>query len=227
MKVIPPPPKFPKPEQKAAAQAQFDLRKAYAFTAMSKRDADGYQRLKGPALAGHVRCPNTPKSMRLPYDRPTTTCVKGDPCACGKTVTVSPDMYPRERQTHAWGTTDWAAAYYRRSAIESTNAEIKTHRMNLRRGFTRVFGTIKNTMLFAFAFAGSNVMQLRTWHAVRCIPDPWAVALGETDLGDGAGINAKKTRTRRRTRTYTDVGVAPPPDDPPANSGDTYTEVTA
>lgn len=226
MKVIAPPPRFPSTDQKTAAQAEFDRRKAYAFTAMSKRDTDGYQRLKGPALAGHVRCPNVPKSMRLPYDRPTTTCVIGEPCACGKTVTVSPDMSPRERQTHAWGTTDWATAYYRRSAIESTNAEIKTHRMNLRRGFTRVFGTIKNTLLFAFALAGANVMILRTWHAVRNIPDPWAAALGETDLGDGANINTRSTRTRRRTHTYADIGVAPP-DDPPAPSGGTYTEVTA
>ena len=230
MKKIAPPPLFSKPEETAAARAAFDRRQAYAFTALSKRDTDGYQRLKGPALAGHVRCPNVPKSMRLSYDHPTTTCVKGEPCACGRTVTIAPDMYPRERQTHPWGTTDWAAAYYRRTAIESTNAELKTHRSSFRRGFTRVFGTIKNTMLFAFAIAGTNVMQLRAWHAVRRIPDPWAVALRETDLGDGADIETATVRARRqarRTHTYTNIGVAPPPDDGPAEPGGIDTEVTA
>lgn len=188
----------------------FDQRKPFQFMPLTKRDADGYQRFKGPAVAGHVRCPNTPKTMRLPYSVPTTACVKGEPCACGKTVTITPDMYPRERQDAAWGSTDWVTAYYRRVGIESFNAELKTHRLDLRRGFTRVFGRVKNAFLLAFAFAGVNVRILAAWHAKRRLSDPWGVALGEPAP---TPPTAPKTRTRRRTRTYTDL-APPDPGDP-------------
>lgn len=188
----------------------FDRWKPFQFMPLTKRDTDGYQRFKGPAVAGHVRCPNNPKTMRLPYSVPTTACVKGDQCACGKTVTISPDMYPRERQDAAWGSTDWVTAYYRRVGIESFNAELKTHRLDLRRGFTRVFGRVKNTVLLAFAFAGVNVRILAAWHAKRALPDPWGTALGEPAP---TPPTAPKTRTRRRDRTYTDL-APPDPGDP-------------
>lgn len=188
----------------------FDQRKPFQFIPLTKRDTDGYQRFKGPAVAGHVRCPNNPKTMRLPYSVPTTACVKGEPCACGKTVTITPDMYPRERQEAAWGSTDWVSAYYRRVGIESFNAELKTHRLDLRRGFTRVFGRVKNTVLLAFAFAGVNVRILAAWHAKRRLADPWGLALGEPVPPPPT---APKTRTRRRTRTYTDL-APPDPGDP-------------
>jgi len=191
----------------------FDQRKPFQFIPLTKRDTDGYQRFKGPAVAEHVRCPNNPKTMRLPYSVPTTACIKGEPCACGKAVTITPDMYPRERQDAAWGSTDWATAYYRRVGIESFNAELKTHRLDLRRGFTRVFGRVKNTVLLAFAFAGVNVRILAAWHAKRRIADPWGVALGEPAPTPPP---APKTRTRRRTRTYTDLAPPDPrePDQP-------------
>lgn len=196
-----------------AAQADFDRRRAYAFTPLTKRDPDGYQRLKGPALAGQVRCPNVPRSLRLAHTRPTTNCSQSAACACGKTVTITPQDSPRERMPQPWGTTDWAAAYYRRSAIESTNAELKNHRLDIGKGFTRVFGVVRNTLLCAFAFAGMNVRMIRDWHALRHLPDPWAVQLGEADLAHGAAaLRAKKTRARRRTRTLPELLGDPPPD---------------
>lgn len=210
MRSIEPPGQFATAAEVLASQAAFDKRRPYNFTPLTKRDTGGYQRLKGPALAGLARCVNTPKSMRLPHTRPTTTCNSGSPCACGKTVTVTPDQSPRERMPAAWGTTDWAAAYHRRSAIESTNAEAKTHRLDIGRGFTRVFGTVRNTLLSAFAFAGMNVRMIRDWHAKRRLADPWAVYLSEPDLGDDGG-SIKKTRTRRRTATLNDLLDHPPP----------------
>ncbi len=148
--------------------------------------------------------------MRMSHTRPTTACSAGSQCACSKTVTIGFDQSPRERQSQPWGTSDWAAAYHRRSAIESTNAEAKTHRLDIGRGFTRVFGVVRNALLVAFAFAGINVRMIRDWHAGRRLADPWAVYLSETDLGDGGGI-IKKTRTRRRTWTLTELLDRPPP----------------
>ncbi|MDM8085125.1 hypothetical protein QUV83_10145 [Cellulomonas cellasea] len=89
--------------------------------------------------------------MRLGYDRPTTTCKAAYtepttgktvvPCGCSKTVTVSFDDYARERQDELFGTTDWAASYGRRTAIEALNSELRTHRgMNIRRDWHTMRG---------------------------------------------------------------------------------------
>ena len=121
---------------------------------------------------------------------------------------------PRERQPEPWRSTAWATAYFRRVGVESLNAELKTHRMDLRRGFTRVFGAIKNTLLLAFAFAATNIRILREWHAKRDLPDPWASALHEP-----AAPHGPRRRKARRTRTYTDLGVPPPDPDRPAAAG--------
>ncbi len=85
------------------------------------------------------------------------------------------------RQRHIWGTTTWATDYGRRAVVESGNAEIETHRLLMDRGFTRVLGTTKNSVLIAFALAGVNHTLLRAWHAKRDLPDPWAALTGEPD----------------------------------------------
>ncbi|WP_254390717.1 hypothetical protein [Streptomyces sp. AC550_RSS872] len=58
-------------KKKKALRARYDARAAYAFTPHSHLDEDGYQRFKGPARAGKLRCPNCPPSMRLPHSRPS------------------------------------------------------------------------------------------------------------------------------------------------------------
>lgn len=149
---------------KANLHSRYDQRAQYAFTPHSRPDTDGYQRFKGPAVAGKVRCRNYPRSLRLPHSRPTTACRQGEDCACGKTVTIGPDIMAWTKQRNLWGTTAWAADYGRRAAVESGNAEIKIHRLHMDRGFTRVIGTLKNSVLLGFALAGLNVILLRAWH---------------------------------------------------------------
>lgn len=69
----------------------------YAFRAHGKLDPNlGTQRRKGPALAGAVRCPNVPVSLRLPLSLPTTSCPEGS--SCGLTITLGPLDHGRERQ---------------------------------------------------------------------------------------------------------------------------------
>ncbi|NEA59271.1 hypothetical protein G3I60_35205 [Streptomyces sp. SID13666] len=194
---------------KAALRAQYDQRAQYAFTRHSRPDGDGYQRFKGPAVAGKVRCPNFPRSMRLPQTRPQTRCTPGADCACGQTLTLPPEAMAWTRQRNLCGTTLWAADYGRRSAVESSNAEIKTHRLHIDRGFTRVMGTVKNSVLLAFALAGLNVILLRAWYAKRTLPDPWATLTGEPQPATGG--KAKRTRAKRRPTTLAGlIGDAPP-----------------
>ncbi|MFI0772983.1 hypothetical protein ACH4TQ_50450 [Streptomyces sp. NPDC021218] len=196
--------------EKNALRARHDRRAAYAFTPHSRPDADGYQRFKGPAVAGRLRCPNHPRSMRLPHTRPTSNCRPGDDCACGKTLTLSPDQLAWTRQRNIWGTTTWATDYGRRAAVESGNAEIKTHRLHMDRGFTRVLGTTKNSVLIAFALAGLNHTLLRAWHAKRDLPDPWAALTGEPDEAR-TNIPEPRRRARRRTTSFTALINGAPP----------------
>lgn len=150
--------------ENAALCDRYDERAAYAFTTQGKPDrARGTQRYRGPALTGRVRCPNTPKSMRLdPATRPTTSCTEGEPCACGTTVTLGPEDHFGTRQRPLYGTTAWKASYGRRSAVESANANLKVHHAQLRRGSTRVMGTNRTGILLAFILAAVNVSVLHS-----------------------------------------------------------------
>ena len=168
--------------EKAQRREEFDRRQPYAFRAHGRLDPEfGTQRRKGPALAGIVRCPNVAASLRLALALPTTSCVAGSACGCGLTITIGPEEHGRERQRLLWGTTRWAASYGRRTGVESSNAEIKKNHAVMDRGYTRVFGLAKNTLLLAFGLAGVNIRLLRHWHARRGQPDPWASELGESN----------------------------------------------
>ena len=112
-------PKTPAAE-KARLTELYSEREAYAFKQMAAPDyARRTVRLRGPARAGRLRCPNYPESMRRnPGIRPTTSCKPGG-CACGDTITAGPDDMLRERQKAPFGTRAWNESYGRRSAIES------------------------------------------------------------------------------------------------------------
>lgn len=166
--------------EKARARELFDKRDAYRFTPLTRRrDERGSQRWKGPALAGHLRCPNTPASMRLGRHLPTARCVRGRTCACGRTVTVPDTELERDRQPLAWQSTRWALSFNRRSLIEGLNAQLRYQVRNVNRGYFRVPGLIATTLLLAITLAAHNVDRLHGWHLARHRPDPWQIELGE------------------------------------------------
>ena len=163
--------------------AQYDQRAQWAFTPHGKRQPNGRQRLKGPALDRRVRCRNHPPSIRLDHRRPTTRCESE--CACGKTITVGPEDYPATQQRHVYGTTAWGRSYHRRNRVESANAELKHHRQNFTRGFTRVLNRAKTAFLLAFAIVGVNV----------------AIIDGATDSSPSSRTNTPSPKPRRRVGT--------------------------
>lgn len=59
---------------------------------------------------------------------PLTTCVKGQPCACDKTITIHRDQLPASWEPALYGTSNWLAAKGPRSAVESYNALAQHHR---------------------------------------------------------------------------------------------------
>ena len=146
-------------DEKTELTGQYDDRAAYAFRPMGGPDlARRTQRYRGPALAGTVRCPNVPESMRLPvHRRPLTPCTPGEECGCGATVTLGPEDQLRSRQKHLYGTRKWNESYGRRNAVESANSLIHDTRAKLTRGAIRVRGLHKHGLLTALIVAGVNI----------------------------------------------------------------------
>jgi len=112
--------------EKARRREAFDAREPYRFVPHAKRDTKrGTQRFRGPAVDAHpfkVRCPNTPASMRMPHTIPTTTCAPGEPCGCGKTITIHDSELERDRQHHPWQSTRWALV------VQPAHPRRRTHR---------------------------------------------------------------------------------------------------
>ncbi|WP_143553782.1 transposase [Serinicoccus sp. CNJ-927] len=189
--------------EKARRREAYDAREPYRFVAHAKRyKKHSTQRFRGPAVEGHpfkVRCPNTPASMRMPHTIPTTTCVPGEPCGCGKTITISDTVLERDRQHHPWQSTRWAMSYNRRSLVEGIIGANRFQRLNLNRGFFRMTGLVATGLLLAVTLVGHNLVRLHAWHTVRGLPEPWQVHLGEP-VDDRPLDKATRTRGRRKRR---------------------------
>ncbi|WP_161894481.1 hypothetical protein [Gordonia spumicola] len=135
---------------------RYDERYAnYGYKPMTTRNRR--TRFRGPVRADRatspIRCPNTPYSMRGSQDRPTTTCASR--CGCSGTVTLPDSYLPNIRQRNPYGTTKWFKDYYRRNAVESANSQLRDAQP-LERGYTRVFGRIKNAFLLGFTIFAHN-----------------------------------------------------------------------
>lgn len=188
-------------EAKALLAEQYDRRKYHAFTPMGAPNYErGTQRYRDPVLSGTMRCANHPKSMRLDPSRyPTTQCVRGTSCSCGTTVTLGPDDLLNLRQRLLYGTTKWKASYGRRSAVESTNACVKTHHARLMRHSTRVRGTERNGILLSFILAAVNASLLMTRYGYDVGTPP--------QIADDALIEplpqARPTKALHRQRKFT------------------------
>lgn len=196
---IRPPAPYARAGDKARIREDFDAREPYRFIAHSRHDANrGTQRLKGPAVAGHVRCPNSPASMRRGPEIPTTRCVPGEPCGCAATITVADTDHERDRQRLPWQSTAWALSYNRRTLVEGLNAQLRFLDADINHGFIQVLGRQATTLLLAFAIAGHNAIQIHKWFSARALPEPWQIELGEKpdDRPVGRGTRSRTNKHR-------------------------------
>ena len=82
-------------------------------------------------------CINSPYIHLLPRTIPATTCTKGQPCGCSKTITIKPDEIPNSCEPLLWGTTKWASEYHRRNLSEAAFS-VEQHHYGLGRHSIRV-----------------------------------------------------------------------------------------
>ena len=97
-------------------------------------------------------------------------------------------------QRITYGTTARRISMGRRQVVESVNAALKGAFTDLGRGFMRVMGVTKMTVMLGFTLAAYNLDRIRSFRAKH--------ALDETGQPTA---KPKQTRARRRTGTWADV----------------------
>src|SRR3979490_1580198 len=113
----------------------------------------------GLSCSGLLRSRSFPKTMRRSRTAPL---VETDAeCCCSGIMTAMPVELPWW-QSITFGTTAWRISMARRQVVESANSALKGAFADLSRGFFRVMGLIKATVLLGFTLAAYNVDRIRS-----------------------------------------------------------------
>ncbi|MFI5042510.1 MAG: hypothetical protein ACHQNA_11805, partial [Acidimicrobiales bacterium] len=187
------PPRGASEAEKETYEAKFNLRARWRMMRHATPDADGATRWRCPFCAGFLRSRNFPKTMRKPKTVPLVPVADGcDKCCSGILTARAAEMAWWQRIT--FGTTAWRISMGRRQVVESVNAALKGTFADLGRGFMRVMGVTKMTVMLGFTLAAFNLDRIRSYRAKH--------ALDETGQPTE---KPKQTRARRRTGTWADV----------------------
>jgi len=123
---------------------------------------------------------------------------------CEGTLSAPPAELPLTQRI-PFGTTAWRISMYRRQAVESVNAALKGGLAQVSRGFFRVFGLVKISVLLGFTVAAYNLDRVRSFRAKQAELE-----------------NQPKTRAKRRLGTWFQcmpADLEPPEDDTEGPSG--------
>jgi len=179
--------------EKLAYEAKFNLRARWRMVRHAGPDSDGATRWRCPFCAGMLRSRAFPKTMRRPKTVPLAPVDEGCERCCDGIMTAMPAELPWW-QPIPFGTTAWRLSMGRRQVVESANAALKGTFADLSRGFFRVFGQTKMTILLGFTIAGYNLDRIRSFRAKR-----------------RAQEDDKPKQPKRRRGTWNDV-VEPKPE---------------
>ena len=147
-------------EETAAHDARFAELMRYKLSALSAPDAEGYQRVVCPAAAGKVRCPHKAASLALSFEHPTVSHppAQRPRCCAQVSITVAPQVNEKTRQKHDYAGPAHRDSYARRTAAERTYASLADPSVGgIRRGWCRLFGLAKNTLMYVLAVVVRNV----------------------------------------------------------------------
>lgn len=146
-----------------------------------------------------LRSRNFPATMRRPKRIPLVDVPPDVTSCCNGILTATAAELPMWQQI-PFGTTAWRISYGRRQAVESANAALKGTFVDAgRRGFVRVFGLSKITLLLGFSIAGYDLDRVRSFQASHR-PAQDVVHAG------------RRKRARRRVGTWLDV-LGPTPEE--------------
>jgi len=202
LRELPSPPRGASEVEKGPYEARFNLRARWRMARHAGPDADGATRWRCPFCSGFLRARRFPRTMRKPKTVPLVPVEDGcERCCNGILTAQAAEMAWWQRITY--GTTAWRISMGRRQVVESANAALKGAFTDLGRGFLRVTGITKMTVLLGFTLAAYNLDRIRGFRAKHALDE------------HGRPIaKPKQTRARRRVGTWSDVIDAtggPPP----------------
>jgi hypothetical protein len=149
---------------RAAVEAYYNERAAYAWRQHSKTSS-GDIRLSCPVHAGRLRPLNlTVATNRGKLQLPALDAPKGACCCRAKTISTSLSMRSELYQQVPYGTTAWSMSYGRRSSAETAHSEMRTGLARLQRGYFKVFGLNKATLLMGMMCVAINLQLQEQQH---------------------------------------------------------------
>jgi hypothetical protein len=188
---LPVPPRGASETEKLAYEARFNARARWRMVRHAAPDADGATRWRCPFCAGMLRARSFPHTMRGSKTVPLVHLETGQMDCCQGIFTAMPVELPLWQRI-PFGTTAWRISMGRRQVVESANAALKGAFADLSRGFVRVFGLTKVTVLLGFTIAGYNVDRIRSFRAKRRAEEA-----------------APRPRSRRRSGTWRELVASP------------------
>jgi len=161
---LPVPPRGSSEAEKLGYEAKFNQRARWRLVRHAGPDADGFTRWRCPFCAGLLRSRQIPSTMRRSRRTPLITLGTESSKCCTGTMSVAPSELALHQKI-PFGTTAWRISMGRRQVVESANAALKGAFVDLERGFFRVFGRVKMTVLLGFTVAAYNLDRVRSFRA--------------------------------------------------------------
>jgi hypothetical protein len=121
-----------------------------------------------PGKAGKVQRELCPGSADYGDDRPVV--LNPGPrelapkCCTQQTVSIPGPVLVKLRQRNVWGSPDWIESFSRRTHIEGIFGNLRNpSTQNIKRGFCRVTGLVKTSLMLTFEVIAANIRVVRKW----------------------------------------------------------------
>lgn len=158
------PPRFVTGPYRRAFEEKFNQRARWRLVRHTAPDVDGVTRWRCPFCAGLLRSRKFPKTMRRSRTAPLVALAEEVTHCCSGILSAPPAELPITQKI-PFGTTAWRISMYRRQVVESANSALKGAFADLSRGFFRVFGQSKISVLLGFTIAAYNLDRIRSFRA--------------------------------------------------------------
>ena len=142
---------------------------AFVFNQNAPTKADPFQtQWICPGKAGKLKCELCPLSEHYPADRPVVEnpgpLATAPKCCRQATIVIPGPVLAKLRQRDPWGSPKWIDSFARRSAIEGIFGNLRSQStQNIKRGFCRVVGLVKTSLMLTFEVVAANIRLVRKW----------------------------------------------------------------
>lgn len=203
---FPMPPLGATPEVKKRYEAPINARARWRM-GIDAKHPNGSTRWVCPFCRGFLAATNLPHTLRA--NKPTVGLPPEVTSCCKGTITLQADDLPL-RQRILFGTTAWRKSYHRRALAESANSGLHRGPYHIKRGYFRIFGRTKHTVLVSLAIAGYNRHRLASYASKHALSPTTGKPLTTTD-GPRQRPSRHTPPSRQRVATGRPTSGIPPP----------------